>query len=155
MQILQGMDPDKMIIVLPTALIAMYLIITLQKVLCERRNPHIGLILPAVCFIASTVLAVRPLLVAEPGEFDGLVLFCIRMWFTFNIATLVFLFPYYKHRKIARAAAEQQLKDGQADSMEDGQADSEGSENADGEKCGQADSQKGRQADSQKGRQAD
>ena len=54
-----------------------------------------------------------------------LVLFCIRMWFTFNIATLVFLFPYYKHRKIARAAAEQQLKDGQADSMEDGQADSE------------------------------
>ena len=150
MQILQGMDPDKMIIVLPTALIAMYLIITLQKVLCERRNPHIGLILPAVCFIASTVLAVRPLLVAEPGEFDGLVLFCIRMWFTFNIATLVFLFPYYKHRKIARAAAEQQLKDGQADSK--------GSENADGEKCGQADSAdaaKGRQADSQKDRQAD
>lgn len=150
MQILQGMDPDKMIIVLPTALIAMYLIITLQKVLCERRNPHIGLILPAVCFIASTVLAVRPLLVAEPGEFDGLVLFCIRMWFTFNIATLVFLFPYYKHRKIARAAAEQQLKDGQADSM--------GSKNADGEKCGQADSAdvaKGRQAASQKGRQAD
>lgn len=144
------MDPDKMIIVLPTALIAMYLIITLQKVLCERRNPHIGLILPAVCFIASTVLAVRPLLVAEPGEFDGLVLFCIRMWFTFNIATLVFLFPYYKHRKIARAAAEQQLKDGQADSK--------GSENADGEKCGQADSAdaaKGRQADSQKDRQAD
>ena len=31
MQVLQGMDPDKMIIILPSALVAMYLIISLQK----------------------------------------------------------------------------------------------------------------------------
>ncbi len=107
MQILQGMDPDKMIIILPSALIAMYLIITVQKALCERSNPYVGLILPAICFAAATVLAVRPLIVADPGEFDGLVSFCIRMWLTFNIATLVFLFPYYKRRKMIRAAMEQ------------------------------------------------
>lgn len=107
MQVLQGMDPDTMIIALPTALIAMYLIIRLQQSLCERRNPYIGLVLPALCFIVSTILAIRPLVIAEPGEFDGLPLFCLRMWLTFNIATLVFLFPYYKHRKYTRAAAEQ------------------------------------------------
>lgn len=107
MQVLQGMNPDTMIIALPTALIAMYLIIRLQQSLCERRNPYIGLVLPALCFIASTILAVRPLIIAEPGEFEGLPLFCLRMWLTFNIATLVFLFPYYKHRKYTRAAQEQ------------------------------------------------
>lgn len=108
MQVLQGMDPDKMIIILPTALIAMYLIIRLQQWLCERPNPYTGLILPAVCFIVATVLAVRPLIISEPGEFEGLGLFCLRMWFTFNIATLVFLFPYYKHRKAMKYAAEEQ-----------------------------------------------
>ena len=107
MQVLQGMDPDTMIIALPTALIAMYLIIRLQQSLCERRNPYIGLALPALCFIVSTILAIRPLIIADSGEFDGLPLFCLRMWLTFNVATLVFLFPYYKHRKYARAAAEQ------------------------------------------------
>lgn len=106
MQILQNMDPDKMIIILPSALVAMYLIISLQKYLCERSNPYIGLILPAICFIASTVLAVRPLIVADAEQFEGLVSFCIRMWLTFNIATLVFLFPYYKQRKVMRSAAE-------------------------------------------------
>lgn len=104
MQVLQGMDPDKMVIILPTALIAMYVIIRIQVSLCERRSPYIGLILPAVCFIAATILAVRPLLIAEPGEMDGLPAFCLRMWLTFNIATLVFLFPYYKRRKIMRSA---------------------------------------------------
>ena len=104
MQVLQGMDPDKMIIILPSALIAMYLIISLQKKLCSGSNPHIGLILPAICFAASTILAVRPLIVAAQEISGGLVLLCLRMWFTFNIATLVFLFPYYKHRRQMREA---------------------------------------------------
>lgn len=104
MQVLQGMDPDKMVIIFPTALIAMYLIIRLQQSLCERRSPYIGLILPAACFIAATILAVRPLLVADAGDYEGLGVFCLRMWLTFNIATLVFLFPYYKHRRQMREA---------------------------------------------------
>ena len=37
MQILQNMDPDKMVIVLPTALLAMYFIVNLQKSLCEKQ----------------------------------------------------------------------------------------------------------------------
>ncbi len=106
MQILQSMDPDKMVIVLPTALIAMYFIVSLQKSLCEKSNPFIGLILPALCFIAATILAFRPLLVADAGQYDGLLAFCLRMWLTFNIATLVFLFPYYKRLRMKRAADE-------------------------------------------------
>lgn len=105
MQILQGMDADKMIIIFPSALVAMYLIISIQKYLCERRNRYIGLILPAVCFITSTVLAVRPMLIADSGESEGLFLFCVRMWLTFNIATLVFLFPYYKQMRVRKARA--------------------------------------------------
>ena len=100
------MDPDKMVIVLPTALIAMYFIVSLQKSLCEKSNPFIGLILPALCFIAATILAFRPLLVADAGQYDGLLAFCLRMWLTFNIATLVFLFPYYKRLRMKRAADE-------------------------------------------------
>lgn len=111
MQVLQGMDPDKMVIIFPTALVAMYLVIRLQQYLCERRNPNIGLVLPAICFIVSTILAVRPLIVADAGEFDGLVAFCIRMWLTFNISTLVFLFPYYKHRREIRAADSTETSD--------------------------------------------
>lgn len=106
MQILQGMDPDKMIIIFPTALIAMYLVISLQKSLCERRSPYWGLILPAAAFIVSTFLAFRPLFVAGSEEMDGLFLFCIRMWLTFNIVTLVFLFPYYRQRKLIKSAEE-------------------------------------------------
>ena len=94
MQILQNMDPDKMVIVLPTALLAMYFIVSLQKSLCEKQNPRIGLILPVICFVAATILAFRPLLVADAGQYEGLGIFCLRMWLTFNIATLVFLFPY-------------------------------------------------------------
>lgn len=108
MQVLMGMDPDKMIIILPSALVVMYLVITLQNSLCKRRNPYIGLILPGICFIVSTVLAVRPLLVADAAQYDGLLSFCIRMWLTFNISTLVFLFPYYKHRKMMRVMEETQ-----------------------------------------------
>lgn len=104
MQALQNMDPDKMIIILPSALVAMYLIISVQNFLCQRRSPYIGLILPAVSFIISTILAVRPLLVQDTGESGGLMLFCLRMWVTFNLATLVFLFPYYRHRKLRAAA---------------------------------------------------
>ena len=106
MQILQSMDPDKMVIVLPTALIAMYFIISLQKSLCEKQNPWAGLVLPAICFIASTILAFRPLIVSDAGQYEGLAAFCLRMWLTFNIATLVFLFPYYKQRRTKRAAEE-------------------------------------------------
>ena len=100
MQILQNMDPDKMVIVLPTALLAMYFIVNLQKSLCEKQNPLIGLILPVICFVAATILAFRPLLVADAGQYEGLGIFCLRMWLTFNIATLVFLFPYYRQRRM-------------------------------------------------------
>lgn len=103
MQVLQGMDPDKMVIIFPTALVAMYLIIRVQKSLCERSNPYVGLILPAICFIVSTILSVRPLFVADAGEYEGLVAFCLRMWLTFNISTIVFLIPYYKHHRPSRA----------------------------------------------------
>jgi hypothetical protein len=106
MQALMGMDPNRMVIILPSALVAMYLIIRFQQILCEKANPYIGLVLPAICFIASTVLAIRPIIVADPSEYDGLITFCIRMWLTFNIATLVFLFPYYKHRKYQKALRE-------------------------------------------------
>lgn len=106
MQILQNMDPDKMVIVLPSALLAMYFIVSLQKSLCEKQNPLIGLILPVICFVAATILAFRPLLVADAGQYEGLGIFCLRMWLTFNIATLVFLFPYYRQRRMMRAAAE-------------------------------------------------
>lgn len=111
MQILQNMDPDKMVIVLPTALLAMYFIVSLQKSLCEKQNPRIGLILPVICFVAATILAFRPLLVADAGQYEGLGIFCLRMWLTFNIATLVFLFPYYRQRRMMRAAAEAEAKD--------------------------------------------
>lgn len=111
MQILQNMDPDKMVIVLPTALLAMYFIVSLQKSLCEKQNPLIGLILPVICFVAATILAFRPLLVADAGQYEGLGIFCLRMWLTFNIATLVFLFPYYRQRRMMRAAARAEAKD--------------------------------------------
>jgi len=99
MQVLMNMDQDKMIIVLPTALIAMYLILRIQKSLCYKDNKKIGLILPAISFVVSTVLAVKPLFAPDAGQYDGLGMFCLRMWVTFNIVTLVFLVPYYKRWK--------------------------------------------------------
>ncbi len=107
MQALMGMSVDKMVIVLPSALIGMYLIILLQKTLSERQNPYVGLIIPAACLIAATVLAVRPLLIAEPGQYEGLGVFCLRMWLTFNIPTIVFMFPYIRQRKLMKAIAEE------------------------------------------------
>ena len=96
MQALMGMSVDKMVIVLPSALIGMYLIILLQKTLSERQNPYAGLVIPVLCFVAATFLAVRPLFVAEPGQYEGLGVFCLRMWLTFNIPTIVFMFPYIR-----------------------------------------------------------
>ena len=122
MQALMGMSADKMVIILPSALIGMYLIILLQKTLSERRNPYVGLIIPALCLIAATILAVRPLLIAAPGQFEGLGLFCLRMWLTFNIPTIVFMFPYIRQRKLMKAMAEEmQVQDPQPAEMAEGQ----------------------------------
>ncbi len=107
MQALMGMSVDKMVIVLPSALIGMYLIILLQKTLSERQNPYAGLIIPVLCFAAATFLAVRPLFVAEPGQYEGLGVFGLRMWLTFNIPTIVFMFPYIRQRKLMKAIAEE------------------------------------------------
>lgn len=103
MHVLQGMSTDKMIIIFPAALIAMYLIISVQKYLCERQNPKIGLIVPILCFIVATVLAFRPMFVLDAAKSGELISFCLRMWLTFNIPTLVFAFPYYKQRRIRKA----------------------------------------------------
>lgn len=105
MQALLGMSTNQMVIILPSALIGMYLIILIQKTLSERKNPYAGLLIPAVCLIAATVLAVRPLFVAAPGEYEGLGLFCLRMWLTFNIPTIVLMFPYIRQRRLMKAMA--------------------------------------------------
>lgn len=101
MQALQGMDVDTMVIVLPSGLIAIYLIITIQKYLCNKENKYLGLIFPVVCFIASTVLAIRPLIVGDPNQ-PGLGVFCLRMWLTFNISTIVFSFQYFRQRRVLK-----------------------------------------------------
>lgn len=104
MQILQNMDMDKFVVIAPTALIAMYFIVSLQKSLSERSNPYTGLILPGICFIAASILAFRPLFILDA---DGnLLLFCLRMWLTFNIPTVAFLFPYFKGRRLRKASCE-------------------------------------------------
>lgn len=108
MQALLNMSTDQMVIILPSALVAMYLIISLQKYLSGRRSRYPGLLIPAACFVAATILAVRPLLISEPGQYDGLGLFCLRMWLTFNIPTIVFMFPYFSQRRRLRAARLQQ-----------------------------------------------
>ncbi|MCQ2545128.1 MAG: hypothetical protein MJ144_01685 [Clostridia bacterium] len=107
MQALQWMSVDQMVIILPSALIAMYLIISFQKRLCQSNNKYLGLIVPVVCFIASTVLAIRPLIVGDPSQQAGLLGFCIRMWLTFNISTIVFGFQYLRERKMKKALEEQ------------------------------------------------
>lgn len=112
MQILQNMDMDKFVIIVPTALIAMYLIISLQKSLSERDNKYVGLILPLICFVVATILAFRPLFIIDGGETDGLFLFCLRMWATFNLPTVVFLFPYLRHRgQLKRMKAETEVQE--------------------------------------------
>ena len=122
MQVLQGMSVDRMVIILPSALVAMYLIISIQKRLSESSNRYLGLILPVACFIASTVLAGRPLIVGDPSQ-EGLVVFCIRMWLTFNIATLVFGFQYFRERRVKKALREAEAGEPSADEPEDKPAD--------------------------------
>ncbi len=79
MEILAGYGiPDRMIIIVPSALVVMYLVISLQNSLCSRTNPYTGLIIPAICFVAATLLAVRPLLVVESGQAGELVPLCLR-----------------------------------------------------------------------------
>lgn len=112
MSALQGMDMNYFIIIAPTALILMYVVITVQKKLSNSRNVHYGLLIPVICFIAATILAFKPLLTVS-GE--GMVGAALTVWMTFNIPTLALLFPYFmglknrKERKLyekAMAAAE-------------------------------------------------
>ena len=97
MQVLQNMDMDQFVIVVPAALVAMYAIIAIQKSLSFRNNPYTGLIIPALCLIASTILAFRPMFMLDMS--GALLGFCVKMWFIFNIPTVVLLFPYFKGRQ--------------------------------------------------------
>ena len=103
MKALMGMSVIKMVIILPSALVAMYLVLSLQKYLSNRPGRIPGLMLPVGCFIAATVLAVRPLILADPGEYNGLGIFCLRMWLTFNIPTILFAFQYIRQKKVNAA----------------------------------------------------
>lgn len=99
---LQGMDMNNFIIIAPTALIVMYVVITLQKKLSNGKNVHYGLIIPVICFIAATVLAFKPLFTAEWISGQGMIGAALTVWMTFNIPTLALLFPYFmglKNRK--------------------------------------------------------
>lgn len=108
MNALQGIDMNQFIIIAPTALIAMYVVITLQKRLSNGKNVHYGLIIPAICFVVATVLAFRPLFIVGGGE--GMMVACLTVWMTFNIVTLALLFPYFiglknrKERQLLEAA---------------------------------------------------
>lgn len=101
MQVLQNMDMNQFVIIVPAVLVAMYLLISFQKYLSERSNPYVGLIIPILCFVVATILSFRPLFVASMEY--GLMALCLRMWITFNIPTLVLLFPYYRARKQQKA----------------------------------------------------
>ena len=103
MQVLQNMDMDQFVIVVPAALIGMYAIISVQKSLSFRNNPFTGLIVPALCLIAATILAFRPMFMLDAsGSLFG---FCVKMWFIFNIPTVVLMFPYFKGRQNAKTMA--------------------------------------------------
>ncbi len=103
MQVLQNMDMDQFVIVVPAALIGMYAIISIQKSLSFRSNPFTGLIVPALCLLAATILAFRPMFMLDAsGSLFG---FCVRMWFIFNIPTVVLMFPYFKGRQNAKTMA--------------------------------------------------
>ena len=108
MQAVMGMDPDKMILIFPAALVAIFIVVTLQKYMCDRPNVYMGLVLPGLCFIAATIMAVRPFFVVGPGEHVGFINFCLRMWLTFNIPTIVFMFPFLKSWKQRKMQAEAQ-----------------------------------------------
>ena len=100
MQVFQNMDMNTFVLVVPTALFAMYGIIALQKHLSFKDNPYTGLIVPGICMLAATILAVRPLFILDIE--GGLIWFCLKMWFVFNVPTVVFLFPYFKGRQNAK-----------------------------------------------------
>lgn len=100
MQALAGMSTDRMIIILPTALVIMYLVISLQKYLSEKESPVPGLIIPVIGLIAATILAIRPFFVVETGVDSKLIFFCLRMWLVFMIPSIVLMFPYIRARKI-------------------------------------------------------
>lgn len=104
MNALQGMDMNHFIIIAPTALIVMYVVITLQKKLSNGKNVHYGLIIPAICFVAATILAFRPLFILSGSGADGLIGASITVWMTFNIPTLALLFPYFMGLKNRKAA---------------------------------------------------
>ena len=98
MDTLMNLSTNQMIIILPTALVLMYMIITLQKHLCERCRPFAGLIIPTICLITATILSVRPLLIAPAEIYEGIKLLCFKMWIVFNIPSVVLLFPYIRLR---------------------------------------------------------
>lgn len=100
MELLQNMNMDTFVVVVPATLVGMYAIIALQKHLCFRDNPYTGLIVPVLCILAATILAVRPLVIA--GTEGGMLWFCFKMWMVFNIPTVVLLFPYFKGRQNAK-----------------------------------------------------
>ncbi|MBQ0079440.1 MAG: hypothetical protein KBS66_06090 [Eubacterium sp.] len=123
MEALMGMDPDKMVIVLPSGLVAMYAIITIQKSLSQKDNKYLGMIIPVACFIAATILAVRPMLITTPGEIAGLGSYCLRMWLTFNIPTIIFTFSYIYTRRREKAWKEEVAR-WEAEQAAEGNADS-------------------------------
>ena len=120
---LQGMDMNHFIIIAPSALIIMYIVITVQKKLSNSKNVHYGLIIPVICFIVATILAFRPLFLLAGSGAEGLIGASITVWMTFNIPTLALLFPYFmglKNRKAAKLydeamAAEQAVVENKSD----------------------------------------
>ena len=91
---LQGMDMDKFIIIAPTLLISMYVLIKLQNRLSNCKKAAFGLIIPAICFVAATILAFRPLFIIGDSGAEGLIGASIMVWLTFNIPTLAFMIPF-------------------------------------------------------------
>lgn len=130
MNALQGMDMNQFIIIAPTMLIAMYLIITLQKKLSNGKNPKYGLILPVICFVVATVLAFKPLFTVGASA-DGMVGAALVVWMTFNIPTLALLFPYLIALKNRKEAA--MLAEAMAAAAEKEKAESKSSEVVDAE----------------------
>lgn len=137
MSALQGMDMNQFIIIAPSFLIAVYVFITLQKKLCNGKNPKHGLILPVICFIAATILAFRPLFIVESARGDGMIFAALTVWMTFNIPTLALLFPYLmakKKRKQAELLAEAMAAAEKNNEAEDAEKPLSDTEAADDEK---------------------
>lgn len=105
MSALQGMDINSFIIVAPTFLIVTYILISVQKKLCNGVNEKRGLIIPVIFFIAATILAFRPLFIVDMNGAEGMIAASLMVWMTFNIPTLALLFPYLiaiKNKKEAK-----------------------------------------------------